>query len=160
MAICDTVHNNCGTSRKKTQMRDPDSCKVFARIGVHSFLALFILLFSAGSLLGQYVGLPVGHATITTYDGVQISPAEMQQTGGSVATVDSLALVAYYESTNGDDWLDNSGWLTEEVAFWVGVRAVDEVSPGEWRVTEIDMPRDNMTVPGPFPPELQDLDYV
>lgn len=78
----------------------------------------------------------------------------------TVAEADSLALVAYYFSTNGDDWVDNSGWLEEPVAFWVGVDEVEDVGDGEWRVTSIDMPRDNMTVPGPFPPELADMDYV
>lgn len=78
----------------------------------------------------------------------------------TVAAADSLALVAYYISTNGDDWIDNSGWLEEPVAFWVGVDEVEDVGGGEWRVTSIDMPRNNMTIPGPFPPDLADMSYV
>ncbi len=78
---------------------------------------------------------------------------------------DSLALVAYYESTNGDQWIDNSGWLTEAPVYsWVGIEEVENVAgdgePADWRVTVIDMPRNNMTVPGPLPADLQDLEYL
>lgn len=90
-------------------------------------------------------------------NGGTFENAEAQET---VAAADSLALVAYYFATHGDEWIDNSGWLEEPVAFWVGVDAVEEVNPGEWRVTSIDMPRNNMTRPGTFPPELADLAYV
>lgn len=78
---------------------------------------------------------------------------------------DSLALVAYYESTNGDQWVDNSGWLTDDPVWsWVGIEEVANVAgdgePDDWRVTVIDMPRNNMTVPGPLPADLQDLEYL
>lgn len=78
---------------------------------------------------------------------------------------DSLALVAYYESTNGDQWIDNSGWLTDAPVYsWVGIEEVANVAgdgePADWRVTVIDMPRNNMTVPGPLPADLQDLEYL
>lgn len=89
--------------------------------------------------------------------GFSFENAKAQET---VAAADSLALVAYYFATHGDDWIDNSGWLEEPVAFWVGVDEVEEVNPGEWRVTSIDMPRNNMTRPGTFPPELADMEYV
>ena len=78
---------------------------------------------------------------------------------------DSLALVAYYESTNGDQWIDNSGWLTEAPVYsWVGIEEVANVAgdgePADWRVTVIDMPRNNMTVPGPLPAALADLEFL
>ncbi|MEQ8525985.1 T9SS type A sorting domain-containing protein [Gracilimonas sp.] len=78
---------------------------------------------------------------------------------------DSLALVAYYESTNGDQWIDNSGWLTEAPVYsWVGIEEVANVAgdgePADWRVTVIDMPRNNMTVPGPLPADLEDLEFL
>jgi hypothetical protein len=118
----------------------------------------------AGLLVTGVIGTAVqdvaAQAEIISFSGKRISEHQFIQSGESVSTKDSLALVAYYHSTNGDDWIDNSGWLKDPVAFWIGVRTVSEVSPGEWRVTAIDMPRDNMTKPGPFPPEIKDLDYV
>jgi Leucine-rich repeat (LRR) protein len=78
---------------------------------------------------------------------------------------DSLALVAYYESTNGDQWIDKSGWLTDAPVYsWVGIEEVANVAgdgePADWRVTVIDMPRNNMTVPGPLPAELADMEFL
>src|SRR6478609_1757631 len=34
---------------------------------------------------------------------------------------DSLALVDLYNSTNGAQWTDNSGWLTGPVTTWYGI---------------------------------------
>lgn len=34
---------------------------------------------------------------------------------------DSLALVDFYNSTNGDNWLDNSGWLKLPLKKWYGI---------------------------------------
>lgn len=78
---------------------------------------------------------------------------------------DSLALVAYYHAANGDDWVDNSGWLTEAPVWsWIGIEEVENVNgEGEepdWRVTRIDMPRNNMTEPGPMAPELADMEFL
>ncbi|MDG5767698.1 T9SS type A sorting domain-containing protein [Balneolales bacterium ANBcel1] len=101
-----------------------------------------------------------GQARIISLSGKQLNIAEFQQTGASVHEKDSLALVAYYNSTNGDQWRDNSGWLVDQVAFWIGIDEIEEVADGEWRVTSVDMPRNNMRVPGPFPPEMEDLEYV
>lgn len=42
-----------------------------------------------------------------------------QCTGVSVS--DSLALVDFYYATNGDDWINNDGWLVEPVAEWFGI---------------------------------------
>lgn len=107
------------------------------------------------------VSLAVTVCTLLMFAINQNLQAQDEETR-TVAEEDSLALVAYYESTNGDQWVDNSGWLEEPVAFWVGVDgdAIEEVSDGEWRITSIDMPRNNMTVPGPFPDELANMDYV
>lgn len=85
--------------------------------------------------------------------------------GYSINEDDSLALVAYYEATNGDQWVDNSGWLTDDPLWsWVGIEEVANVAgdgePADWRVIVIDMPRNNMTVPGPLPAQLADLEYL
>lgn len=85
--------------------------------------------------------------------------------GYVINQTDSLALVAYYESTNGDQWLNNAGWLTDAPVYsWVGIEEVANVAgdgePADWRVTVIDMPRNNMTVPGPLPADLADLEFL
>jgi len=36
-------------------------------------------------------------------------------------TSDSLALVAFYDSANGNNWINHSGWLTGPVNSWYGV---------------------------------------
>ncbi len=84
-------------------------------------------------------------------------------TGKSVETEDSLALVAFYESMNGDTWVDNSGWLEDPVEFWVGVRRVvnvgDEENP-EWRVDWFTFPYYNMTELGELPSEIGNMKYL
>ncbi|SMO94200.1 T9SS type A sorting domain-containing protein [Gracilimonas mengyeensis] len=91
----------------------------------------------------------------------QDSPGE----GYAINEADSLALVAYYHSTNGDQWNNNDGWLTSDPVFtWVGIEEVENVAgddePADWRVTVIDMPRNNMTVPGPIPPEIENMEFL
>ena len=47
---------------------------------------------------------------------------------------DSLALIALYNSTNGDNWIDNSNWLTDEpIDNWFGITVEDD------RVTAIEL---------------------
>ena len=38
-----------------------------------------------------------------------------------VRTLDSLSLAALYRSTNGDGWINNTGWLTGTVDSWYGI---------------------------------------
>ena len=65
---------------------------------------------------------------------------------------DSLALVALYESTNGDDWNRSGGWFDGPIEHetWAGV-GVDTID-GELRVTGIFLSNNNMT--GELPAEL------
>lgn len=52
----------------------------------------------------------------------------------SVSQQDSLALVVFYNNTNGSNWTNNSNWLTTQpVSTWYGIT----VENG--RVTEIDL---------------------
>ena len=95
---------------------------------------------------------------------------------GSVTT-DSLALVALYNATDGDNWINNTGWLTDPLDDWFGVslndvRRVTAVNLesnaltgkipkklGELsRLIQLDL-RDN-SLTGPIPPELGDLSNV
>lgn len=38
---------------------------------------------------------------------------------------DREALVALYHATDGDNWIDNTGWLTSDIRTWYGVRTTD-----------------------------------
>ena len=52
---------------------------------------------------------------------------------------DSLALVALYNSTNGDNWHNNTNWLTNEpIENWVGITVTDN------RVTKIRLYSNNL----------------
>ena len=61
---------------------------------------------------------------------------------------DCAALVALYESTNGDNWTENTNWLSDKpLGLWHGV-----VTDGDGSVIELDL-GDNHLV-GEIPPEL------
>jgi Leucine-rich repeat (LRR) protein len=65
---------------------------------------------------------------------------------------DSLALVAIYNSTNGDNWTYNNYWLSYPVELWFGI----EVSYN--RVVKIDLNYNNLS--GYIPEEIGDLDSL
>ncbi|MGB4204602.1 MAG: T9SS type A sorting domain-containing protein [Bacteroidales bacterium] len=64
---------------------------------------------------------------------------------------DSLALVALYEATDGDNWVDNTNWLIEPVSSWYGI----ETDPGNGSVTHIDLNNNNLV--GEIPHEIGSL---
>ena len=66
----------------------------------------------------------------------------------STPIADSLALVALYEATDGDNWLDNTNWLIGPVTSWYGI-ATD---PGNGEVLIIALNENNLV--GEIPPEI------
>ncbi len=65
----------------------------------------------------------------------------------SALVQDSLALVALYDSTNGENWTHKDNWLTDQpVSTWYGVKVIDG------RVQEIELTSNNLD--GPLPNEL------
>lgn len=66
-----------------------------------------------------------------------------------VVSQDSLALVALYDSTNGDNWINNSGWKNGPVSGWYGITI------SENRVTQILLNGNNLT--GKLPAAIGDL---
>ncbi len=64
---------------------------------------------------------------------------------------DSLALVAFYHTTGGDQWINNTNWLApgQNVPTWFGV----DISEG--RVSELLLNDNNLT--GSLPEEIGDL---
>ena len=121
-----------------------------ARISIAVCLIISVTVFNARA----QESFEMRHrATIIDASGNELHLQEDE--GVSVAIEDSLALVALYHAQHGDYWVDNSGWLTELVEFWIGVSRVSNVGTDEepeWRVTRINPPRNNMTRPGPIPP--------
>jgi len=72
--------------------------------------------------------------------------------GRAVATQDSLALVALYNSTAGDNWTFKTNWLNTigiPVSQWHGIKVVNN------RVAEITLFQNNLI--GTIPPEIGDL---
>src|SRR4051812_46640296 len=61
----------------------------------------------------------------------------------TVITADSTALVALYNSTDGDNWNDNTNWLSGPVNTWYGVTVNSN------RVTSLDLSDNNLigTIP-------------
>ncbi|MCK4344242.1 MAG: SBBP repeat-containing protein, partial [Bacteroidales bacterium] len=63
--------------------------------------------------------------------------------------IDSLALVALYDSTNGAGWINSSNWLLGNVSTWYGINFSGN------RVTEISLSNNNLT--GTIPTEIGNL---
>jgi len=66
---------------------------------------------------------------------------------------DSLALVAFYNSTDGPNWNNNSNWLTGPVSTWYGVTVEGN------RVIELKFYSDN-NLNGFIPEEIGDLNEL
>lgn len=57
---------------------------------------------------------------------------------------DSLALVDLFNNTKGQDWVNNTNWLTDNVSSWYGITVVGD------RVTEINLSSNNLVGPIPY----------
>ena len=80
--------------------------------------------------------------------------AQQQTNSGEIGTrgvseSDSLALVALYESTNGDEWQESSGWLHSRVRHWDGVTVEGDI------ITELHFNFNSLN--GELPSEIGDL---
>ncbi|MFD1614809.1 T9SS type A sorting domain-containing protein [Gelatiniphilus marinus] len=100
-----------------------------SQLGVYDCVAYNTLVFNLSFGLGTYL--------------VTIPPNE---------NPDYNALVAIYNSTNGDNWTDNSNWLdnTKPLQLWHGI-TLDSSN----RVTNLNLGNNNLT--GSIPPEIGDL---
>jgi hypothetical protein len=70
----------------------------------------------------------------------------------TVITADSLALVSFYSSTKGQQWITNTNWLAGKVDTWFGVSVANQ------RVTGISLPANNLG--GTLPSEILQLDAM
>ncbi len=93
-----------------------------------------------------------GVTTVTaTYDSVTAGEAEVAvRLPGS----DRVVLEAFYRATGGDNWNDDTNWLTDEpLDTWYGIGV-----NGEGRVTELLLPANNLT--GRIPAAIGLLDRL
>ncbi|MBN1183826.1 MAG: T9SS type A sorting domain-containing protein [Bacteroidales bacterium] len=65
---------------------------------------------------------------------------------------DSLALVALYDSTNGSSWTINTGWKTDTLGAWYGIKLKNG------RVVEIGLNENNLN--GTIPKQIGGLDSL
>ena len=65
---------------------------------------------------------------------------------------DSLALVALYNSTDGDNWNNNTNWMIGTVYSWYGITIEDG------RVSQVSLSNNNLQ--GVLPPEIGDLSQL
>ena len=102
--------------------------------------------FPLGSLVefGNNIQLPSGYFRIEL---------DLASSSYSFSNIDSLALVALYNSTGGENWLNNENWLSGPLATWVGV-TVDNA-----RVTGLDLGWDNNLI-GELPEEIGNLTAI
>ena len=105
---------------------------------------------------GLVRGVAEGRATISATAGGNQGTSEI-----TVENPDRAALVALYESTDGPNWVNNDGWLTDTpLGDWygVGTDASGRVSrldlSGKWDETQRYI---NHGLSGPIPPELGNL---
>ncbi|MDR8394647.1 leucine-rich repeat domain-containing protein, partial [Aliifodinibius sp. S!AR15-10] len=75
--------------------------------------------------------------------------SEGEKSNQFVNEQDSLALVSFYKSTNGQNWTNNSGWLKDPVNEWFGVTIEDQ------RVSGLTLSENNLS--GVLPYELGKL---
>lgn len=69
-----------------------------------------------------------------------------------VSELDSLSLVAIYNSTNGDNWTNNTNWLTEPVYSWYGIEVIEN------DITQITLYDNNLK--GTIPTEIGNFDSL
>ncbi|VXD15923.1 T9SS type A sorting domain-containing protein [Marinoscillum sp. 108] len=132
----------------------------------------YLRIYSAcgGDLLAEhddidYPTYPESEAELILYDNDTIWIEWVDQyssngfdwtiTAGTFSTTnvsDSLALVAFYNATDGTNWFNNSNWLLGPVETWFGVQTASG------RVTELQLSGNNLG--GSLPDEIGDLDQL
>ncbi len=86
--------------------------------------------------------------------GYRFCSGSDQMPAGTTPASDRAALVALYRDTDGPNWKQNGGWLSEApTGQWFGV-----TTNGNGRVIELDL--DANWLDGEIPPELGELSYL
>ncbi len=83
-----------------------------------------------------------------TYSDLPTCPASPE------AAADRDALIAFYESTDGENWLNNDNWLSDKpIGEWHGV-----YTDGDGRVVELGLVENGLS--GEIPPEIGDFAHL
>jgi len=91
-------------------------------------------------------------ATHSTYPSLTIfsNPSDVGILTQGVYTEEYDALVAFYNALNGNNWANNTNWLsTEPVSTWTGIEVINN------HVTRIELPSNNLS--GNMPAEIGNL---
>ena len=89
--------------------------------------------------------------TLSCSKDAPVSPPRAGKARADDVASDRAALVASYKATNGDNWKDNTNWLSEKsLAFWYGVS-----TDSEGRVKSLQLEDNNLV--GSIPAELGQL---
>ena len=100
------------------------------------------------------LALPVALLLVILGGTLNANPAHAQTELGSVAA-DRAALVALYNATDGDNWTNNTNWLSDKpVGVWHGVTT--RINDG--RVTRLNLSENNLS--GTLPAQLGDLNFL
>jgi Leucine-rich repeat (LRR) protein len=97
-------------------------------------------------------GATTGPISLTIGTNTVASATNFTVLGSTVITSDSLALVAFYNSTNGPGWTTKTNWLTGKVRTWYGVTARNN------RVAKINLNSNNIS--GALPASIGNLTSV
>ncbi len=106
-------------------------------------------LFFALLLLACCFSSCTQHTDITLDDTHKV-PAPSSNVVGDTSISDSLILVHLYQTTEGEDWWKQGGWLHDPLEYWKGVKV--EMIDGKKRVVELRLGANNLR--GEIPVEI------
>ena len=109
-------------------------------------------VYTISSATSQDAGSYVCRIRNTIATGLTLYSRPQRISVKNITEQDSLALVALYDSTNGDGWKHNDNWLSGPVPSWYGIT----IQNG--RVTKIDLHDNNLT--GTIPAALGQFDSL
>ena len=117
-------------------------------LGNLSYLASLSL---GGNQLTGCVPWGFGHIKDESFVGHQFCSGQDQVETSNTAASDRAALVAIYRNTDGPNWKQNGGWLSDApIGEWFGV-----TTDGNGRVIRLDL--DTNWLDGKMPPQLGNL---
>jgi Leucine-rich repeat (LRR) protein len=110
-------------------------------------------IFEISSLTEADSGIYICEISNSIVSGLTIyrHPIKLRVNKATPAQIDSLALVALYDSTDGANWTDNTNWLSDStISTWKGITIGDS-----GRVTEIYLRQNKLD--GTIPKEVWDI---
>jgi hypothetical protein len=144
--VNEQLAHNFFARRKASRLEQRGSTMKINNASSRGFTILFALVLGLGALIIALSAARAAGAAAAAYDC----------TTASMNVGDCEALVALYESTDGDNWNSKSNWLGESPCNsderWFGVSCLGG------RVIEINLPENNLV--GPLPEEIGDMNQL